>query len=117
MSAFLAALNDRCLIQSRTVDTTGKEDLEAFNAQPKPVKCRVIKIPNRRKTSPDNAEKVQYGTFIFTNIILPKNTEISIHDRIVHPVKNGRTYDVLEVNESRDGRGPSHLVAICDVRA
>lgn len=106
-------LNDRCRIQTRVV-TPGMVDTEVFTPQATETRCRVIKQPSRRRTSPDSAEKIQYGTFIFTNIVLPKNAIIVIHDRVEH---KGRVYDVLEVIEARDGKGPHHLVALCDARA
>src|SRR5438874_1820493 len=112
--SFLSTLNDRCTIQNRTVDSKGDVDNETWKPQERPTPCRVMKIVNRRRTSPDSAEKMQYGTFVFTNIVLSKKAVIAIHDRIDH---GGRMYDVLEVVGARDARGLHHQVAICDVRA
>lgn len=106
--------NDSCVIQNRSIDSSGKIDNETWTSQTTTTRCRVIKQVNRRRSSPDGSEKVQYGTFVFTNIVLPVATNVLIHDRIVH---RGRVYDVLEVIETRDAKGPHHLVALCDVRA
>ncbi len=107
-------LNDQCTILNRTENKAGMVDTETWTAQALPVRCRVMKQINRRKTSPDGAEKVKYGTFVFTNIVLLKSTVIDIHDRISH---ENRMYDVIEVSQPRDSRGVHHLVAICEVRA
>ena len=110
--SFLAYLNDFCTIQKRSV-TAGMVDTEVFT-DGNPTRCRVIKQVSRRRSSPDSAEKLQYGTFVFTNIILPRTAALTIHDRIKH---RGRSYDVLEVIEGRDSHGLHHLTALCDARA
>jgi hypothetical protein len=113
MNGFSVLLNDHCTILNRTTKS-GMTDSEKWTAQPVPVRCRVMKQVSRRKTSSDSAEKVKYGTFVFTNIVLLKSAVIEIHDRISH---ENRTYDVIEVSRPRNSRGVNHLVAICDVRA
>lgn len=72
---------------------------------------------NRRRTSPDSAEKMQYGTLVFLTVALPKTANISIHDRIVYPVASGKVYDVMSVVQARGARSVSHIVASCDARA
>jgi hypothetical protein len=99
------------------VTTTGKVDTETWKSQADATRCRVMTQVSRRRTSPDTAEKVQYGTFVFLTVVLPKSAVIAIHDRILYPVKNGQVYDVMAVVPARDGKGPHHLVASCDARA
>jgi hypothetical protein len=113
MSTYPPLLSDRCTILNRTV-TSGMRDTEKWTAQAIPVRCRVMKQINRRRTSSDSAEKVKYGTFVFTNIVLPKTAVIEIHDRISH---ENRIYDVMEVSRPRNSRTVNHLVAFCEVRA
>ena len=110
-------LNDLCVVQNRTVDSSGKVDNETWTAQAAPVRCRVIQKIARRQTSAEGAEKVQYGTYVFLNVVLPKSVVIEIHDRILWPVTGGRVYDVMAVVPARDGRGLHHYVANCDARA
>ena len=80
---FAAFLSDSCVIQTRTVDATGKEDLETFTSQDVSTRCRVTTQVLKRKTSPDGAEKLQYGTFVFLNVVLPRAARVVNHDRIV----------------------------------
>lgn len=109
-------LSDHCVIQNRTV-SAGKVDTEVFTAQILPTNCRVITQVNKRKTSPDGAEKIQYGTFVFLNVVLPKSANIKIHDRIQWPVTDGNVYDVAAVIPARNAKNTNHLVAVCDTRA
>ncbi len=112
--SFLALLNDRCTILTRTVDKTGKEDTQSFTAQPTPTRCRAMKRASKRHTGTDGSGKIQYGTVVFTTFVLPKNATIAVHDRISH---EGRTYGVMEVVRPRNARAVNHIVAVCDVVA
>jgi len=114
--SFDSLLKDRCIIQNRTVDTSGKVDKETWTSQATQSKCRAITTTSKRRSSPDSAEKVQYGTFVFMTFHLPKNANIAIHDRIFYPAINGRTLDVIAVIEAGSTKG-HHLVAQCDARA
>jgi len=106
-------LKDRCVIQNRTIDPSGMVDDETWTAQAQPSKCRAITTITKRRTSPEGSEKVQYGTFVFLTLILPKQTNIAIHDRVE---LNGKVFDVIAVVAA--GRTSTHhLVAQCDARA
>ncbi len=115
--SFQPYLKDLCIIQNRVVNTTDKVDIEDFVAQATPTKCRAMIYTTKRRSSPDTAEKVQYGTFIFMTFILPKTAVVAIHDRIMYPPVNGQVFDVAAVNTPGTARKDHHIVARCDARA
>lgn len=111
--SYTSLLNDSCVIQTRTVDTSGKTDTESWVAQA-PTRCRALKKVSRRQSSPEGAMKVQYAVYVAVNFALPNSSNVAKRDRIVH---DGLTYDVIEVQKPRDRSGRHHKVAVCDVLA
>lgn len=103
--SFSALLNDSCIIQRRIV-TRGKVDTESWQPSDK-ISCRVLK----KERYQAQGEKVQRAQRIRTIFVLPKGSNVALHDRIAH---EDRIYEVIEVISPRDSSSVHHINAICD---
>lgn len=108
--SFTALLPDRCRIQNRSVDSTGKTDAETWAEQTADAPCRALIRIVRRYA----AEKAQHATFVEAKFALRRDENVAIRDRIKH---KGRIYDVIQVNHVYDRAGAHHMVAICEAVA
>lgn len=107
--SYLGLLPETCSVYRRTVDTSGKRDIETWFAL-ETVKCRVLKQSITRA----NAEKTQYSTIVRTRFAVPKFCQVAIRDRISH---GDRTYDVIEVVAAFERTKSHHKIAVCEVFA
>lgn len=103
-------LPDRCTIQNRTLDTSGKTKTETWTAQTEETPCRAL----FQAISRSNPDKTQNATAIRSRFALPKTAVIAIRDRISH---DGRIYDVIHVTTPFDAAEAHHKVAICEAVA
>lgn len=100
-------LPDRCTIQNRTVDTSGKTHVESWAAQAAPTPCRaLIRIANSY-----DAEKARQATSVRARFALPKTAVVAKRDRILH---DGEVYEVIKVVKPFDAAAQHHTVAICE---
>jgi hypothetical protein len=98
-------LVDSCQIYTRTVDTSGMTDLEAWAAGTT-VPCRVLK----RAATLFNAEKTQHTTAIKSRFALQDS--VATGSKLLH---EGRFYDVVEVIEPFNRQQKHHVIAVCEL--
>lgn len=103
-------LNDSCMIQTRSLNSTGKIVTESWTDQAAETRCRAM-YQTISKLNPDTA---QHATLVRARFFLPLSAVVSIRDRIRH---EGRAYPVIHVNIPRDADGTHHKVAVCEAVA
>ena len=103
-------LPDRCMIQARTLDPSGKTKTESWIDQAAETQCRAM----FQAISRSNPDKTQNATSIRTRFALPKAAVVTIRDRIRHA---GRIYDVIHVTAPFDAYELHHKIAICEAVA
>jgi hypothetical protein len=99
-------LVDRCVIQARSVNSSGMDDTESWSSGTS-VPCRKL----TRSTVKGNADKTQFSTVISTRFALLISTAISPRDRILH---EGRIFTVIDVLSAFDARKKRIKTAICE---
>lgn len=108
--SFRSLLTDSCVIQTRTVVTSGMRDTETWADQPTATPCRKI----TRNTIKGNVEKTQYSTVVQARFVVPLSAVVSLRDRISH---GGRVYDIAEIIVPHDRRGAFHQIVVCEAVA
>ena len=103
-------LINRCTIQRKAINTSGKTDTESFTDLATNVRCRLLK----NSTTRYNADKAQHATMIRSRVAFLAGQSIAKDDRII---LENRAYDVVDVIAASDTSVQRHSVAVCDAVA
>ncbi len=106
MNNLVTLLTDSCVIENYERNRAVKTAAESWIAQPRPVRCKMLK----RESTLFSPDKSTSTVTIRTRFVLPGSATIGPRDRIAI---EGRKYEVIDTVKIGAPRTTHHKIAIC----